>query len=263
VTAEGRRGVAALVAGLLIVIGAQLTIPLAGPPLYDGIVPYEPYRWLSPPTGYPGHPRGVSATIGIEGGQNALVAVATPELSPQAQVFAVPGALTLPTGAVSIEVSIMPIPPATSPLDGYIDGNVYRIEVTDEAGTPITAPASQQVSVVLRSANQALPEATIARFDGAAWEILDTSATGAGVFNAVVTEFGDFAVVAPGTSPYGQGPGSVPAQASAATVPSSVAGEPLPSPGSEPWAVSLILITVGVVVVLIGSVLFARRRLRD
>jgi hypothetical protein len=260
---QRRLGLAALAVGLLIVIGAQLTTQLPGPPLYDGIVPYEPYRWLSPPTGYPGDPKGVSATVGIEGRRSALVAVATPELSPQAQVFAVPGALTLPAGATSIKVSIKPVRVSTPPPDSYVDGNVYRIELTDQAGTPITAPAEQQVSVVLRSANQLLPEASIQRFGGAAWEALETSATGPGVFSAVVTEFGDFAVVAPGTSPYGKGSGSVAPQVSPAARPSPSAGAPSSSPVVEPWVLSLGLITAVVVIALLGSVLLARRRRGD
>jgi hypothetical protein len=259
VIAQRRLGVAALAVGLLIVTAAQLTTQLAGPPLYDGIVPYEPYRWLSPPTGYPGHPKGVSARIGVDDGQNRLVAVATPELSPQAQVFAIPGALTLPSGATLIKVSIEPIAGGTAPSGGYIDGNVYRIKLTDQAGTPITAAASQQVSVVLRSANPGLPEATIERFDGSAWQELDTSASGAGVFNAVVTEFGDFAVVAQGTSPYGTGSTTLGPQASDSGPP-PLPGAPASSPGSEPWGLSLILITAGVFVLLLGSVLLARRR---
>ena len=63
----------------------------------------------------------------VEGGQSGLIAVATPELSPQAQVFATPGSLTLPTGATSIKVSIEPVQATVQPADGYIDGNVYRI----------------------------------------------------------------------------------------------------------------------------------------
>jgi hypothetical protein len=201
----GRRAaLATLATGLLVIAAAQVLAPIGAPPLYDGVVPLEPYLWADPPPDHPGGAQGASAMIAVKKGQNALVAVATPEMVPQAQVFAVPGALTLPPGATSIKVSITPRAPSATPSTGYIDGNAYRILLTDQTGAPITADPAQRVSVVLRSADPALAEATIALFDGTAWQPLTTSPPDmpGGGFVAVVTEFGDFAVIASGVSPY-------------------------------------------------------------
>ncbi len=268
-----RLGLASLAAGLLVVVLAQLATPLGGPPLYDGIVPIEPYRWLSPPPGHPGGAEGASATVALEAGKSPLIALATPELSPQAQVFAAPGSLRLSRGATSIAVSIQPIPLEAPPLDGYVDGNVYSIDLNDQSGTPATAPASAGVTVVMRSADPTLADATIERFDGSAWRSLETSPAGFGAFLAVVTDFGDFAVVATGRSPY---PTLTPTGASAGSSPTSVPTETLspsqasstptpaptdaPSTGTDPVtlaiASALALLVVGIATAL---VLRARR----
>jgi hypothetical protein len=198
-----RSGIAALVlgAGLVVIASARLVLP-AAPPLYDGVVPIVRYLWLDPPAGQPGGAKGASADIAVRSGKSPLVAVATAELEPQAQIFAQPGGLNVPSGARTIHVAIEPIPSEGSPADGQIDGNVYRISVLDESGTALTAPASARVSVVLRATDPAQAEATIARFSGGVWQPLKTSASGfGGSFLSIVMEFGDFAVILPGLGP--------------------------------------------------------------
>ncbi len=266
-----RLGLATIAAGLLLVVLAQLTAPLAGPPLYDGVVPTEPYRWLSPPPDHPGGAKGASATIGVSHGQNDLVAVATPELSPQAQVFGTPGALTLPAGATSIKVSIEPVQPVGPPADGYIDGNVYRMLMTDQRGRPVTATEEARVSVVLRSADPALRDATVELFDGTAWQKVRTSppGPGEGSFVAIVTRFGDFAVVGSGTSPY---PTSTPAAASstpttapASAVPPSPTESPMPQPsggGGIEWQTAAIVAAIVAGLVALAVAIAMRRRRR-
>jgi hypothetical protein len=188
-------------AGLLVIVAARLVLP-AAPPLYDGIVPIERYLWLDPPAGHPGGAKGAAADIAVRSGKSPLVAVATPELEPQAQIFAQPDGLTVPPGAQTIKVSIEPIASEGVPTDGHIDGNVYRISVLDDTGVALTAPASARVSVVLRATDPAQAEATIARFSGGSWQPLKTSSSGfGGSFLSVVTEFGDFAVIVPGPGP--------------------------------------------------------------
>ena len=196
-----RAAVVALSAGLLVIVAARSMLPDA-PPLYDGVVPVEPYVWRDPPPGHPGGAKGAAANLAVREGQSPLIAVATPELVPQAQIFAQPGGLIVPAGALTIGVSIDPVPVEGAPADGHIDGNVYRIRVTDERADPLTAPASARVSVVLRASDPTLAEATIARFSAGSWRPLKTSPGGfGGTFLAVVTEFGDFAVIAPGPGP--------------------------------------------------------------
>ncbi len=242
----GRRvALATLAIGLLVIAAAQVLAPVAGPPLYDGVVPLEPYVWADPPPDHPGGAQGASATIAVEDGASDLVAVATPEMVPQAQVFAVPGALTLPGGATSIKVSITPLGPSVTPSTGYIDGNVYRIALTDQAGTPVTANVAQRVTVLLRSADPSLVDETIALLDGATWQPLKTSPPdmpGGGLL-AVVTEFGDFAVISSGVSPYATAPASdqasgssrPPSPSTAETAsPATAAPSGAPAPGGGP-----------------------------
>jgi hypothetical protein len=217
--------VVALGAGLLVIVVARAMLPDA-PPLYDGVVPIEPYVWRDPPPGQPGGAKGATATLAVRDGQSPLIAVATPELVPQAQIFAETGGLTMPAAAGTIKVSIDPVPAEGAPPDGHIDGNVYRISVTDERAAPLTAPASARVSVVLRAPDPTLAEATIARFSAGTWRPLKTSPGGfGGTFLAVVTEFGDFAVIAPGPVP------PPPATVGAGATPATSPGPPLSQSG--------------------------------
>jgi hypothetical protein len=227
--AHRRTGAVWLIAGLAWVALVQVAAPAYGPPLYDGVVVVDPYRWLSPPPGRPGGAQGASSEVPVIDRKSPLVAIATPEQPPQAQIFAAPDAFPLPPGTKSVHVSITPIPAEGAPADGHIAGNVYRITVASQDGTPLTAPASARVSVVLRGPEEVV-DATIERFRGGSWQPLQTSPAGlGGMFLAVVTEFGDLALVeaggaastspgeptgssAPsppggGTSPGGTGPG--------------------------------------------------------
>ena len=195
---NGRPGLLVLAVGLLGIVLAQRVGPLAAPPLYDGVVVVDPYRWLVPPAGEHGDPQSAKATLRLDGARSPLLAIATPEEPPQAQVFGTSGALVLPSGTSSIKVSITPILPLSLPADGHITGNVYRITVANQRGVPLTAPASAQVSVVIRGSD-GTAGATIERYADGRWQPLKTSDSGfAATFLAVVTEFGDFALVAPG-----------------------------------------------------------------
>lgn len=264
-------GWALIVTGLVLAAAVQLTSPLEPPPLYDGVNVIEPYLWLSPPPGHPGGAQGASATLEVDAGQSALLAVSTPELTPQAQVFGTPGSLVISPDARAIEVSIVPVPAPASPADGYIDGNVYRIELIDDAGRVVTARPDAQVSVVLRPADETLLEATIERYDGAAWQPLDTGPTGVVGFLAVVTEFGHFAVVGHGESPYAT-PSPIPTgepslapsapPASPSRVPSP-SGGPAPSTEAGGPAVAVVAVAIAALVGLGALLLWRRRRTYD
>ena len=55
-TRDRRLGLAALGLGVLLIAFAQRIAPMAGPPLYDGIVQVDPYAWLVPrPASGAGH----------------------------------------------------------------------------------------------------------------------------------------------------------------------------------------------------------------
>ena len=224
--------------GLVVIVGSQRLAPIAGPPLYDGVIVEDPYKWLSPPAGYPGGAQGASASGAVSGAQSPNMGVGTAEQPPQAQIFAGEGFLVMPPGTTTIKVSIEPVQPAAQPADGLIAGNVYRFSLTNQSGGAITGDPTGGVTIVLRGP-ASLPTATIERFSGSAWSPLQTDPAGApNMFTAVVTDFGDFSLVAPaGWVPASPGP-AVPAQVgpagpqvTPATTPGSGAASP---PGSGP-----------------------------
>jgi hypothetical protein len=251
----------ALVVGAVI---AVVGLALGGRPsvtLYDGVLPAEPYKWLDPPPGQPGGPQGATATVDVQSGKSALVAVATPELVPQAQVFAIPGGLVLPAGTTAIDVSIAAVEPPALPPNDHIAGNVYAITITNQSGVPVTADPAAQVSVVLRAPDPATATATVARFDGTSWQPLSTEPAGVGAtFSAVTTQFGDFAILLPGpaegASPLASSPASPEVSAAAPAVTPSVpveAGPPPPGPfGLDRGTLTIAL--VGVAVVIVGLI---------
>ncbi len=182
---------------------AQWLAPLGGPPLYDGVTVVAPYLWLIPPAGSAGGAQGATGTAGVDQGKNRLIAIATPELQPQAQLFATSGTFILPAGTTSIKLSIEPVLPQSLPPDGHIEGNVYRISVTSQDGSPLEAPASAEVTVGLRSPTTDAGQ-LIEVDAGQGWQKLKTDDAGfAASYLAVVTGGGDYAMVAPGSGgPY-------------------------------------------------------------
>jgi hypothetical protein len=261
--------------GFSLALLVRIRDPLPAPPLYDGVVVVEPYVWLDPPPDEPGGAVGTSAKIAAAGGQNRIVAVATAEQPPQAQILATPGALVLGQGATSLSVSITPVEPVQPVQDGYIDGNVYRFVVIDQLGRPATAPASAYVSILLRTANPADVDGTIEQFDGSRWVPLQSSSEGGTGFLAIVTSFGDFAVVGTGPSPFAtptpiatEAPPTAAATDVSTTPEATNPGAGTPTPSASPAAssdtlpVPLLAAVGGIVaiVVVLAVVLLARRR---
>jgi len=279
-SADRRRaaGVAVLGVGLLSIVIVGRLAPVEAPPLYDGVVVNDPYRWVDPPAGAKGGAKGATDTIPVKGDQSPLLAAATPEQPPQAQIFATPGSLTLPPGTTSIGVSIQPLSPDGAgdgqPSGGHIAGNVYRMAVASQDGTPVTAPASALVSVVIRGPG-AMDVGTIEQYIGGAWHPLKTSASGfASTFLAVVTSFSDFAIVAPGaahsTEPSAAAAASSSSGANPSAAASGAASGPSAVPESSPPAtggggggsgsIPVIPLVVVAVVVLGGVVVFLANR---
>ena len=248
----------ALACGLGVVVAAQRLAPIAGPPLYDGVVVEDEYKWLSPPSGYGGGAQSATAAIPVQGELSPNLAVGTPEQPPQAQVFAGAGYLNMPLGTASINVSVVPVQPATQPTDGVIAGNVYRFSLTGLGGAAVSGQTSGGVTVVLRGP-RSLPSATVERLASGTWTPLQTDPAGVPhMFTAVVTDFGDFALVAPpGWAPDPPGPAqAVPVgpAAPASSAPGAGGGHAGSAAGSGPpvlliagVAVALALVVAGVV----------------
>jgi hypothetical protein len=264
----GRRGLGlfALAFGLAIVVAAQRLAPIGGPPLYDGVIVEAPYVWLSPPAGFSGGAQGVDQTVPVQGGQSPDVGVGTAENPPQAQLFAGAGFLNLPSGTTSIKVSIEPVAPASLPDGWTIAGNVYRFSVTNQAGQPVTGQASGGVTIELRGP-ATLSAPAIEHFSGGKWSELAADSVGQpNIFGAVVTDFGDFALVEPaGWTPDRQVVGGqYGPQAPGVT---AAAGPPVSQPDNQsselPWPmIALAAVAIAIVAVIGVGFVFRRRRIR-
>ena len=267
-----RLAIAALVCGFGVVVAAQHVAPFAGPPLYDGVVVEDPYKWLSPPSGFAGGAQSAAASGAVQGAKNPDLSVGTPEQPPQAQVFAGQGYLVMPPGTTTINVSIQPVPPPAQPTDGVLAGNVYRFSLTSQSGATISGQASGGVTIVLRGP-PSLPSARIERLAGGSWTALKTDPAGTPhMFIAAVTDFGDFAIVAPpGWAPASPGPagpvkagpagpvnaGPAGPGATASTASTDSTGG---SAGSATWVLLIAGVALALAVTVVAGVLLARRR---
>ena len=256
----------AIVAGFGLAAIAAIVSPSAVPPLYDGVPVVEPYVWLDPPPGHPGHPTGNHATVAVKGGSSPLIALDTLELTPQAQILIPPSALKLPAGTTSLDVSITPVEPVAPPGDGHIDGNTYRIAIVTQAGEPVTATPGL-ATVVMRATAPPPDPVTMELYANGTWTALPTDSEGpADQFRSVVTGFGDFALVLPG--PAGSGSAASPAStdltAPGQPTATPVPGAPGPSSGTPVPTVTLYAgIAIGLVLLgLLATALFPRRRRR-
>jgi hypothetical protein len=258
--------VAAVIAGLAVVTLAQRLMPVVGPPLYDGVIVEDPYEWFAPPAGFAGGAQQATAAVPIQGSQSPNLSVGTPEQPPQAQVFAGAGYLVMPAGTSSINVSIVPGQATTSPADGIIAGNVYRFSLTSQSGAPVRGQASGGVTIVLRGPAN-LSTATIERLSGGIWTPLQTDPAGApNMFTAVVTDFGDFAIVTPqGWAPVpggGEGPVNVGPAAPQASTSSDGLGQPSGASGSGSPEVLIAGLVIGLAIVAAAVALLLLRNKR-
>lgn len=201
-------GIASCVVGLTLAAIVQLEGPSLRPPLYDGVVTVDPYRFLQSAGTEAGGAQGATRTIPVTGGTSPVIALGTPEQPPQAQLIAGAGALLLPAGATSLVVTIAPVAPAASPPSGTIAGNVYRVGVADQAGAAVEPAPGTQVTLALRD-----PGSTglvqIELLSGGTWRSLPTvSAAVSGTYETTgLSTLGDFALV--GSGPPGEASPSV------------------------------------------------------
>ncbi len=185
-----------LFAGLTVTVVAQLNAPVPSPPLYDGVIVQEPYRYLAPQSGQAGSPSSYVGTQPVSGAMSPAFVAATTESPPQAQLIAPAGAFVIAAGVPTLDISIQPVAAPASPANGPVAGNLYRFAVTDPSGAVLAVNPATLPSVVLRAPDTAL-DATIARSQGAVWQDLPTQASGQpGIFVANVSTLGDFALIA-------------------------------------------------------------------
>jgi hypothetical protein len=163
-----------LAAGLALVVVAGVADRGSAPPLYDGVVVTEPYRWVNPPSGQLGDPGSFSQAEPVQNGTSPAFAAATRESPPQAQLLASQGAFAVPSGTAQLQVGLTPIAP---PVGGSIVGNAYRISVTDASGAVIPLEPAAQVTIVLR-APAGTTGATIVRLVGSTWQAVPDAPAG-------------------------------------------------------------------------------------
>ena len=198
--AWSRVGWLALLGGAGLAFAVQITAPV-GVPLFDGVVVQELYRYLHPASGQSGTPSSYTATLPVNGSASPEFAAATTEQPPQAQVIALGDAFKVPAGATAVQVSLSPVDPPSVAPNGSIAGNVYRVSVTDQAGTPLAINTCEGCLSMSMRAPDGTGDATIQRFADGAWTEVQTNHGGAtGLYSTNLTALGDYAIVAGATS---------------------------------------------------------------
>jgi hypothetical protein len=155
--------------------------PLDGRPIFDGILPPPPYRWVDPPpnledTNVP--PEGVSASLPFRREKSQAQVVTTPDL--QATFFFVQGAFPPEPGQDSVAASIDPLAPSElqSPAAWAIQGNVYRVTARYQpGGEPIEQLQQEaELTFLYPVTDGAAGEPTVVRStDGEGWQPLGTT----------------------------------------------------------------------------------------
>jgi hypothetical protein len=188
-----RSGLLGLALGAAIAVGSQLAAPIAVP-LYDGVTPAEPYRYLQPGQGQTGSPSSFTAEPLVAEGQSPEIIAATTESPPQAQLIALPGTFEVGS-ATTLRVEIAAVAPPALAAPGAITGNVYRVTVTDSDGSPRPVATAHKPTVVMRSPGS-VANGAIARFADGRWETLPSEHQSAlGFYSVEPDALGDFAIV--------------------------------------------------------------------
>lgn len=142
-------------------------------------------------------PTSARQTISVTGGKFPASVVLTGERPPQAEVTLEDNALTLAAGVSHVLFVLRPVDTPSSPPDGVVDGNVYRLTVT--AGRALVPPFQKgTVNIVLRGTG-VRGKPVIERYASGHWSRLSTGQyLGTAIYVADITHPGDFALVLPG-----------------------------------------------------------------
>lgn len=228
---------------MLLVGGLAWLIHGAGVPLYDGLgFPDEPYRYVTPPPDVPHGPPATAAShsVPVSAGTNAQLGLQSTEQGPQISLYLPAGALTPPAGASQVTVTATPLAPEQPTPYGPIDGNIYRIAITSDAGPVVVNTQAVRDTMTLRATEQFPPD-TIGVFrptgQAAPWTRVTSGMAGFNVFSVEFRGSGDYALVQP-------------AAASASASVAQGAKAPPPS-GGRLNTVALILFIVGGFVLLV------------
>ena len=173
-------------------------------PVFDGLAPPVPYRWVSPPPeAEPGNLPPAPGRDTIDVGANPGVFGATTD-DGQAHVTLPAEFVELPEEVEAIRVSLTPLDPEMlgPPPDGMrFDGNAYRVTATYvPSGDPVVLTGD--ATVLLRYSTHAT---AMVRLVGDRWTRMETTVVGGTLqLFANTPELGVFAPIGPEIE--GQGP---------------------------------------------------------
>ena len=171
--------VVATASGFAVALAFYLAAALvtAGPerqqlrPLYEGIGPSSPYRWVSPPPAFRANnvsPVPVSESFDLTSSGSPEEAAGSGDA--QLAITLPAGSIPPSTGQTSILISVTPVDPAKlAPLPPglYSDGNAYRVTADYEPGKVSIPAAAQPMDAVLRTPVSSV--ALLTSPDGKSW----------------------------------------------------------------------------------------------
>jgi hypothetical protein len=186
-------------AALVALLTAWVLAP-AAVPVYDGLSnPDEPYRFVDPPATAKTTkaPTTAARTVQVQNGTNLTQFANSAEVAPQISIYVPAGALGVPAGVTSVQLTAAPAAP-TAPLpdDGTLVGNVYVLSATagdrevDVVGTGNAAPTIQ-----MRAPQGKQPLTSFEHRVGDRWEQVKTTRIGLDLYQASAEQFGDWALV--------------------------------------------------------------------
>jgi len=191
---------AALVAAY---VAAALVLPGARPvrPIFDGLAPPAPYKWVSPPPDIASGnspPASAGESLPLKSGGTDETSVATAD--GQATLILPQGAFTASVSNTSVRIDITPKDPArygSPPSRLSYSGNAYEMRATYEPSGTSATPALN-VTVLL---SYPITATQIVLRSGSGWTTVPTTSVAASlqVF-AKTKSVGVFAAVGPGTS---------------------------------------------------------------
>jgi hypothetical protein len=187
--------------GLATVLAGGWLASSATVPLYDGVgFPDQPYRYVSPPAGAKHGPaakpaQGTAPVVGAKNGEE--LSVQSDEQGPQILLDLQPNSVTAPASAKTVILTATPQAPSAQPADGQIDGNVYRIAVTSDAGPAQFAAIAGDAVLYLRAASlkPAPPVMEFRAVGSTTWTPQHTVHSGNDVFAISFKGAGDYALV--------------------------------------------------------------------
>lgn len=175
-------GVAAALGYVAVVLLSRLAMPDGARPLYDGLTPTAPYRWVNPPEALRDlnvAPAPAHGTADRSAGADASLAFETPDQ--QASVTGDLTAFALTGAETGVQGDLVPLDPtAYGPLPASQgpSGNVYRLTVHANPGGREVTTFARPVSVSLRIANTAATT-LYASPDGRRWTRVDATVAAA------------------------------------------------------------------------------------